>query len=196
MTVFLALPVHATSITGTVKKDELTGKHQVIDVQTGAPVSGAKVVIPHLGVKTTTDSNGNFELKANVDKQMILSVEKGGYRPFTITIDKINTQSPMKLGIETAQKTDIIIENNLCHLGDDNFSENSANSDEFRAKAIGPFLTKHFDFALLDTGESAVLIIGSVIGLDTKLAREMGQNRIASIYASPAEIFFNGQKTA
>ena len=37
-------------------------------------------------------------------------------------------------------------------------------------------------------------MIGTVIGLDTKLAKEMGQNRIASVYSSPAEIFFNGQK--
>lgn len=46
----------------------------------------------------------------------------------------------------------------------------------------------------LSPAEDAVIVIGSVIGLDTKLAKEMGQNRIASVYSSPAEVFFNGQK--
>ena len=184
----------AETITGAVKEDALTGKHQVIDAYSGAPIGGAKVTIPSLGIKTTTDANGNFELKTNINKQVILSVEKGGYRPFSITIDKANTGSPMKLGIETAKSGDITIESSLCHLGDDNFSPNSANSGDFKAKAMGPFLTKRFDFGVLNKGEGAVLVIGSVVGLDTKLAKEMGQNQIASVWASPAEIFFNGQK--
>lgn len=184
----------AERITGAVKKDAVAGKHQVIDAYSGAPISGATVTVPSKGFKVKTDANGNFELGTNIDKQVILSVEKGGYRPFSITIDSVNTASPMKLGIETAKKGDIVLESSLCHLGDDNYSANSANSRDFKAKSIGPFYTKRFDFGFLDKGEGAVLIIGSVIGLDTKMARELGQNAIASIYASPAEIFFNGQK--
>ena len=49
--------------------------------------------------------------------------------------------------------------------------------------------------APISPSEEALIVIGTVIGLDTKLAKEMGQNRIASVYSSPAEIFFNGQKS-
>ena len=40
------------------------------------------------------------------------------------------------------------------------------------------------------------LVIGSIIGVDTKMARSMGQNKIIQAYASPPEIFFNGNKIA
>ena len=42
--------------------------------------------------------------------------------------------------------------------------------------------------------DEVVLVIGTVIGLDTRLAKEMGQNRITHVYSSPAEVIFNGQK--
>ena len=42
--------------------------------------------------------------------------------------------------------------------------------------------------------KQAVIVFGSVIGLDTKLAKELGQNAIVSVYSSPVEIIFNGQK--
>ena len=37
-------------------------------------------------------------------------------------------------------------------------------------------------------------MFGSVIGLDTKRAKELGKNAIVSVYSSHAEIIFNGQK--
>ena len=37
------------------------------------------------------------------------------------------------------------------------------------------------------------LVIGSIVGLDTKLAKSMGQNRIRTAYSSPAEVYFNGK---
>ena len=82
----------------------------------------------------------------------------------------------------------------MFHLGDDVFADTSANSSEFKIKSIGTFFTKKFNMPTLSPAEDAVIVIGSVIGLDTKLAKEMGQNRIASVYSSPAEVFFNGQK--
>ena len=48
----------------------------------------------------------------------------------------------------------------------------------------------------LEKNERAYLVIGSVIGLDTKAAKQAGQNSIIRVYSSPAEIFFNGQKIA
>ena len=37
------------------------------------------------------------------------------------------------------------------------------------------------------------LVIGSLVGLDTKLANKMGQNKMRSAYSTPAEVYFNGQ---
>ena len=40
------------------------------------------------------------------------------------------------------------------------------------------------------------LVIGSIIGIDTALARGMGQNSITTSFASPPSIYFNGKKIA
>ena len=80
----------------------------------------------------------------------------------------------------------------MYHIGDDNYSENSANAAEFRIKAIGPFYTKNFQFKTLAANEDAYLVIGSVIGIDTKMARDMGQSKVKTAYASAPQIFFNG----
>jgi len=184
----------ADKISGTVKQDDFQDRNQVIDALTGAPVSGASVTIPSNNYRVKTDRNGHFELKTNIDSNAILSIEKDGYRPFSITIGREALKNPMKLGIEQSRATDLTIESELCHLGDDLFSHNSANSYQFRGKAVGPFYSRDFDLMPPNSGEVAVLIIGSIIGLDTKMAKELGQNRLATIYSSPAEVFFNGQK--
>ena len=38
------------------------------------------------------------------------------------------------------------------------------------------------------------LVIGSILGIDTALARGMGQNNITTSFASPPKVFFNGKK--
>lgn len=40
---------------------------------------------------------------------------------------------------------------------------------------------------------SNYLVIGSLVGLDTKMANRMGQNKMRSAYSTPAEVYFNGQ---
>ena len=40
------------------------------------------------------------------------------------------------------------------------------------------------------------ILIGSIIGVDTKMAKSMGQNNISFAYASPPEIYINGNKIA
>ena len=184
----------ADKISGTVKQDDYLETNQVIDALTGEPISGATVNIPSKNYRIKTDSKGHFELKTNIDKSAILSVEKEGYRPFSITIGAQDAKRPIKLGIEKARATDLTIESDLCHLGDDLFSHNSANSYQFKGKAVGPFYSKDFDVVPPHIGEITVLVIGSVIGLDTKMARNLGQNELATTYSSPTEVFFNGQK--
>ena len=123
-----------------------------------------------------------------------MSVEKEGFRPYSLTIDKNSLNQPLKLGIERSKPNDIQLEAHLFHLGDDVFADTSANSGDFRIKSAGTFFTKRFNMSPVSQKEEAVLVIGTVIGLDTRLAKEMGQNRIAHVYSSPAEVIFNGQK--
>ncbi len=185
----------ADVISGKVRQDDkLYARNRVVDSTDGSPVDNAKVSIPRNGFETYTDNNGKFELNTKIDSTTVLSVEKEGFRPYSLTIDKNSLNQPLKLGIERSKNGDIQLEASLFHLGDNVFADTSANSGEFRIKSIGTFFTKKFNMAPISPSEEALIVIGSVIGLDTKLAKEMGQNRIASVYSSPAEIFFNGQK--
>jgi hypothetical protein len=43
------------------------------------------------------------------------------------------------------------------------------------------------------THSTNYIVIGSVIGLDTELAKTMGQNKIRTAYSSPAQVYFNGK---
>lgn len=190
-----SIPTMCDVISGQVNQNEIkNNKSKIVDSMTQAPISGAAVSIPNLNYKTKSAKDGSFELNTDITKKVILSVEKEGYRPFSLTIDKNMASKPLKLGIERTQAGDITIQSDLCHLGDDVFSDTSANSSEFRIRSSGPYLSKSFKIAPLKNNEKAVLIIGSIIGLDTKLAKEMGQNQIAHVYSSPAEIYFNGER--
>lgn len=188
--------VAAETIVGKVKQDDINKKNSVVDSTTKKPISGADISIPALKYNTKSANDGTFELNANIDSKTIMSVQKKGYRPFSLTIDKAIASKPLKLGIEKTKEGDMVLEADICHLGDDIFSDTSANSAEFIAKSVGPFYSKNFKMAPLAQDESAVIILGTVIGLDTKAAREMGQNRIASVYSSPADVYFNNQKIA
>ncbi len=191
MILLLCLPAHA-AIEGGVAKSG--AGNSVIDLDSGDPVAGAKVSLPKQGYSTYTDGSGAFELGARVNNQTVLSVEKEGYRPYSMTIDKNTASKPIVMGIEKSNPTDIVLDVGLFHLGDDNFSDNSAGAGNFRAKSVGPFYTKAFKIGAAALTAENYLIIGSVIGLDTMMARSMGQNKILHSYSSPAEIFFNGNK--
>ena len=191
----LCLFAEAQTLQGKIKHDnKLDSKNKVVNSQTQEPISGAKVSIPTLGYSTTTDNQGEFEFSNQISGKNILSIEKEGYRPFSLTIDKNMMQNPLKLGLQEAGAGDITIESSVCHLGDDVYSNTSANSSEFRGKSVGAFFSKKFSANQVKPNEQAILIIGSVIGLDTKLAKELGQNKIASVYSSPTEIYFNNHK--
>lgn len=185
----------ADVISGKVRQDEkLYAQNQVVDAENGQPVDKARVSIPKQRYETYSDSDGKFELNTKIDSTTVLSVEKEGFRPYSLTIDKNSLNQPLKLGIERSKPNDIQLEAHLFHLGDDVFADTSANSGDFRIKSAGTFYTKRFKMSQVSQQDEVVLVIGSVIGLDTKLAKEMGQNRIAHVYSSPAEIIFNGQK--
>lgn len=192
---FLTFPVYAQTISGNVRQDELLDKKSVvIDSATEKPIKGAKIYIPNYDFHTTTDKEGRFELNANIENKAILQIEKDGYRPFSLTVDKMITEKPLRLGLQKTNAADVFVDAGVYHLGDDVYSQNSANCRQFKAKPIGPFYSKNIKLGKIDSDKQAIIVFGSVIGLDTKMAKELGQNAIVSVYSSPVEIFFNGQK--
>ncbi len=171
--------------------------NKIIDSSTNSPISNAKITIPKYNYSTYTDTNGNFNFDKNIDSSTIMSVEKEGYRPFSLTINQRNNVSkPLVLGIEKSNISDIVIESSMMHLGDDNYSQSSANADNFRLNTIGPSFSKNFIMKRGTLSSQNYLVIGSILGIDTLLARSMGQNSIVNSYASPPEIYFNGVKIA
>lgn len=191
---FLAIPVHATVMEGGVSK--VGDVKRIVDTETNMPVAGAKVSLPKQNYTTYSDNNGVFNLRANVKDNSVLSVEKDGYRPFSLTINEKLASQPLVLGIEKSNVQDIVISTEMFHLGDDNFSEASANSGEFKGKSIGPFYSKTFMMAANALSKRNYLVIGSIIGVDTLMARSMRQNSIVNSFASPPEVYFNGKKIA
>ena len=82
------------------------------------------------------------------------------------------------------------------HLGDNSYSRLSANAGEFQEESAGPFYTQKFMLRNINIHKPAYLVIGSIIGIDTLMARTMGQNMNPNAYSSPPEVYFNGNKIA
>ena len=190
----LIQPVFSETIVGNVQKNEKKLQNRVVDADSQKPIPFATVRIPTKRYETKTDDNGYFELNADINGSTIMSVEKNGYRPFSVTIDKDDFSKPIVIGIEKTQMSDLSLEKSVIHIGDDRFSLSSANSSEFKLRSAGPYFSKKFKINELNKNENVYFVIGSVIGVDTLLARQMGQSKVTTSYASPAEIYFNGQK--
>ncbi len=194
LSLLLCNSAYGEIFTGGVSKVGQQESNQVIDAQTKQGVEFAKISIPQKNYRTYTDGNGNFELpNIKITQPTIMNIEKEGYRPFSVTINNNDSlSSPMKITIARSAQTDISLDSEILHLGDDSFSSDSANAADFKLKSMGPYYSK--DFIMTDNAKQSTnyLVIGSIVGLDTKLAKSMGQNRIRSAYSSPAEIYFNG----
>jgi len=181
-------------ISGKVHHDDINFQNKIVDSKTQKEVGNAKITIPELHYTTYSDNNGLFQLNADITAPTVLFVEKDGYKVFSLTIDNSVVKNPLKLGIEQHSPFDIQITSNVTHLGDDMYSTNSANSTQFQRTANGAYLSKTFDRPKYSKNQDVVLRIGTIIGLDTKKAREMGQNKIAKVYSSPTEVFVNGNR--
>ena len=170
-------------------------ENRIMDSATNTPIGNAKITVPKYNYSTYSDAQGNFDL-GNIKSPAILSVEKEGYRPFSLTVNSYNQAGtkPLVVGIEKSDVSDIVIESGMVHIGDDNYSTASANAGNFRLKSSGPYFTK--DFVINNALGSNYLVIGSILGIDTLMAKTMGQNRIVNAYASPPEVYFNGAKIA
>lgn len=169
-------------------------KHRVVDKNTGLPVGNAIVSFPSQGAETTTDQNGYFNIQPKSNKTLIMSVKARGYKPFSLTITKEGLNRPLQIAISKQAINEIVIDSTLHHLGDNSFSEHSANAGEFKLGSNGPRFSKSFFFKGTKPGEQTYLKIGSIIGLDTKMAKNLGQNGIMNAYSSPAKVFINNQQ--
>lgn len=188
--------VYSAVMEGGVSKTGMGNSSRIVDNATNMPVAGAKVSLPKHNYSTMSDDNGAFKLNADIKSPTIMSVEKEGYRPFSLTIDQHTASKPIVVGIEKSNIEDVIITSEMFHLGDDNFSENSANSGEFKGKSIGPFFNKSFKIASNALSKRNYLVIGSIIGIDTLMAKKLRQNSVVNSFSSPPEVYFNGSKIA
>lgn len=203
MRVFLAILMlmfttacSAEMLNGNVSKADMLKRNRIIDAKSGQAVAGAQVSIPAKGLSTTTDANGSFGIHAPIDNPTIMSVRKGGYKPYSMTLNSSTLEKPIVIGIEKSAPADIIIEQELLHLGDNSYSESSANAGDFRVAASGSFYSKQFNIPPFDASQEIYFKIGSIIGIDTKMARDLGQSKVTTAYASPPEVYFNNQKIA
>ena len=189
----IGLPVFAKTISGEVKKETRTDTNIVYDSENNSPISGARVKIPSIHYNAITDNNGAFELNTRIDAPTIMSVQKDGYKPFSMSLQD---NKPIIVGIEKTTPQDIVIETDMIHLGDNTFSERSANAYDFSLKSMGAFYSKDFKVPVFKGSDNVFLTIGSIIGIDTIQARMMGQSSVKTAYSSPPEIFCNGNKIA
>lgn len=196
ITFFLIFPAWAETFQGGVAEQGHASLSRIVDKSTGAGVGGANINLPKQNYSTRTDKDGYFELDTQINGTSIMSVQKQNYKPFSMTIDQKTLSAPIVVGIEKSNANDLSLDANMYHLGDDSYSDLSANAGEFRMQAIGPFYTKRFTLKNLNIAKPVYLVIGSIIGIDTAMARSMGQNRIPNAFASPPEVYFNGNKVA
>ncbi len=189
----LGLPSFAKTITGEIKKELRKDVNQVYDSNSNTPIEGVVVKIPSKNYVTKTKEDGTFKLETKINSPTIMSLEKSGYKPFSMTINS-QPKNPISIGIEKTTPKDIIVETNMIHIGDDSFSERSANAYDFSANSKGSFYTKDFKIKSLKPNEQLKLIIGSIIGIDTIEAQRIGQSRVLTAYSSPPELYFNGNK--
>ena len=189
-----SLPCYSKVITGEVSKELRQDVNQIYDSHTNYPIEGVLIKIPSKNYETRTRSDGTFKLQTNIQAPTIMSLEKNGYKPYSMTINSNSFKTPISIGIEKTNPMDIVLETNMIHIGDDSFSSRSANADDFSLNSSGSFYTKEFRIKDLIPDKNLYLMIGSIIGIDTIEAQRIGQSNVLTAYASPPEIFFNGSK--
>ena len=188
------MPVFSKTITGEVAK-ETAESNRIYDMENNLPIEGVIIKIPSKKYKTRTDKNGAFKLKTHINAPTIMALEKDGYKPYSMTLGAGNTDT-LNIGIEKTTPKDIIVETDMIHIGDNSFSENSANASEFSIQSVGAFYSKDFDVKKMNADEELFITIGSIIGIDTVESQRMGQSHVKTAYSSAPELFFNGNKIA
>lgn len=196
MVFIVGLSVFGDTIQGGVSERGTATSSRIVDKDTGIGIGGAQITLPKEQYRTKTDKNGYFELDTSINGTSIMSVKKDRYKPFTMTINEKNMSAPIVIGIEKSNGAEISVDTNMHHLGDNSYSRLSANAGEFVGESTEPFYTQKFMLRNININKPAFLVIGSIIGIDTLMARSMGQNMNPNAYSSPPEVYFNGMKIA
>ena len=188
--------VYAETITGKIDKNFKKNSNQVIDRKTLEPLKEVIIEVPSKHYRTRTDEEGCFKLSTGINSPTIMSVKKDGYKPFSMTLESDCSREPIIIEIEKSNVNDLIIESEIVHLGDNYYSEHSANASDFSIVSSGSYYSKMFDLRKMERNENIYLNIGSIIGIDTQNAKRLRQTRVLSTWANPPEIYFNGTKIA
>ncbi len=175
------------------KADYKQSRPQVVDKETKLPIENAIVSIPSENKRDYTDKNGLFKITSGSNSPVILSVQKEGYRPFSLTLRDGKLNGNVLLELEKISPLSIVVSNNMMHLGDNSFSEDSAGACLINSPCVGPTFSKSFT-ANPTSSKLAYVVIGSVIGIDTVQAMKLGQNNLSHATSSPMEVFVNKQK--
>ena len=185
----------ADALIGEIRKDEFTNKRpQVIDSVTRLGIKGATVSLPTESKIDKTDENGYFKITPTGKSPVILSVQKEGYRPFSLTLQDGKLTGGISIELEKISPFETVITNELLHLGDNSYSENSSGACQIYSPCVGPSFTKNFYVGKITPKTKAYVWIGSVIGIDTVQAMRLGQNRLTTATSTPMEIFINKTK--
>lgn len=184
----------AEKLSGEVSKQGELERNTVIERSTGAGVGNARVSVPAQNFNTTTDQKGGFNIPSSMMPPYIMSVKKDGYKPFSMTVTTKALSAPLLLQIEKSDAKTLVVDAEMYHLGDDDYSENSANAGDFRIRSSGPVFRKNFSISSAMGRKNLFLRIGSVIGLDTKEAVKVGQSHVRYSYSSPLQVFVNSKK--
>lgn len=168
--------------------DRLEGR--VVDAETGRPLADVEVTLPDHGFSMRTGPGGEYSVpRIKGEGPVIMSVTRPGYAPFSISISEVALPQ-FTIRLQKAVKM-LVLDNQLRHLGDGSFSRLSNNAFDFRKPADGPALRIPFNLGDLELTDDPYLQIGSVIGIDTRMAHLMSRNRIR-INASPMLVKLNG----
>lgn len=189
--------ISAMPLSGSIEKEhyiQFDKTSTVIDISTGKPITNANISIPSKGINTKTDENGKFNLNLNLNAPVILSINAEGYNPFSLTITDSKTKEPLVIGISKKSGKEIVIDSNLRHLGDNIFSDESANAKDFQISSSGSFFHKEFLVDNLEKNNEMVLKIGSIIGIDTEIARKLNQGSTKNGISTPTKVYINSQK--
>ncbi len=165
---------------------------QVIDQQTGQPLSNVEVAVPEAGISVRTDSQGRFQLPNDIPANEILVARLENYLPFSQTTS--SGDQPLQLQLERwDQNQTLVLETDVVRLGDNFYSSQSAAAGDFSTSAQGKEMNRTFDLSQIPN-RSPLLRIGSLIGLDTPEAVRAGQTQIPLADMSPLTVHLNGSQ--
>ena len=118
--------------------------------------------MPAQNFDTVTDQTGGFNIPASMIPPYIMSVKKDGYKPFSMTVTEKALAAPLLLQIEKSDAKTVVVDAQMCHLGDDDYSDNSANAGDFRIRSSGPIFRKNFAIATLLANKSCFCAKGQL----------------------------------